>query len=126
MGLLFWLVVLSSLLYHGSSELESLSRELMDSAREAGFFKWMIGARRRIHEYPELGFEEHRTSQLIRTELDSLGIEYKWPVAKTGVVASIGSGSKPVFALRADMDALPLQVLSLSLSHLIFQQRIIK
>ncbi|KAJ0087614.1 hypothetical protein Patl1_32662 [Pistacia atlantica] len=93
-----------------SEQLTSLTGELINAAREQEFFQWLKRVRRRIHEYPEVAFEEFKTSELIRSELDSLGIEYRWPVAKTGVVASVGSGVQPWFGLRADMDALQVQV----------------
>lgn len=68
-----------------------------------------MGVRRKIHENPELGYEEFETSKLIRSELDKMGIAYKYPVAVTGVVGFIGSGKPPFVAIRADMDALPIQ-----------------
>ncbi len=69
---------------------------------------WIIEVRRTLHRIPELMFEEHKTSEQIRSLLDDLKIPYEYPVAKTGIVATIGSGDKPVVALRSDIDALPI------------------
>jgi len=68
----------------------------------------LIATRRDLHQHPELFFQEIRTAKKITAQLDELGIEYTTGVAKTGVVAHLGEGA-PVIALRADMDALPIQ-----------------
>lgn len=70
----------------------------------------IIRVRRQLHENPELGFEEHETGKYIANLLESLGLEVQRNVAKTGVVALL-KGNKPgkTVAIRADMDALPIQ-----------------
>jgi amidohydrolase len=64
--------------------------------------------RREVHRYPELAFQEKRTGQLAAGRLAELGIAVRTGVAKTGVVGDLGE-SGPCIALRADMDALPMQ-----------------
>ncbi|KAK2985335.1 hypothetical protein RJ640_029479 [Escallonia rubra] len=99
---------LTALFPHHSS---SLKDHIISLANDPETVKWMKKVRREIHQNPELAYEETATSALIRYELDKMGVEYRWPVARTGVVATIGSGSPPFVALRADMDALPIQEL---------------
>ena len=69
-----------------------------------------IQLRHQIHQYPELGNMEFKTSKLVQKELKSYGIEVKTGFAKTGVIGILkGALPGPVMALRADMDALPVQ-----------------
>ncbi|PIA47445.1 hypothetical protein AQUCO_01400240v1 [Aquilegia coerulea] len=82
---------------------------ILNLAKNIETVEWIKRLRRKIHEYPELAFEEYQTSKLIRNELDRIGISYQFPMANTGLKASIGTGGAPFVALRADMDALPIQ-----------------
>lgn len=68
------------------------------------------GVRRDLHRHPELSGEEERTSQLVQTHLQEWGIEVHTGFAKTGVLGVINPDHKgKCVALRADMDALPIQ-----------------
>ncbi|HXV60878.1 MAG TPA: M20 family metallopeptidase [Vicinamibacteria bacterium] len=69
----------------------------------------LVAVRRDLHRHPELAFEERRTAERIASELDRIGIPYRAEVAETGIVAEIDGPSGPKIALRADMDALPIQ-----------------
>jgi amidohydrolase len=67
----------------------------------------LVSLRRQIHAHPEYGFKEFATARLIADTLKNLGAVVSEGVAKTGVVGEIGTGH-PIVAIRADMDALPI------------------
>ncbi|MCX5981383.1 MAG: M20 family metallopeptidase [Nostocales cyanobacterium LacPavin_0920_SED1_MAG_38_18] len=72
----------------------------------------LVEWRRQIHQKPELGFQEKITAEFIAQKLQNWGIVHQAGIAQTGIVAII-KGEKPgngkVLAIRADMDALPIQ-----------------
>ena len=69
----------------------------------------LTAIRRDIHAHPELGFEEHRTADIVAEKLTSWGIEVTRGIGKTGVVGTLRVGNDPrSIGLRADMDALPI------------------
>jgi len=78
--------------------------------RAEEFAERLITIRRHLHRNPELSGEERETTASIRSWLEEEGVriadEY---VLRTGLVAEVGQGDGPVVALRADIDALPIQ-----------------
>ena len=80
--------------------------------------------RRDIHQHPELGFNEYRTSDLVADKLQSFGVEVHRGLAKTGVVGTLKVGDANTrIGLRADMDALPIQELN-TFSHSSVNQQV--
>ncbi|WP_154953251.1 M20 aminoacylase family protein [Klebsiella grimontii] len=72
-----------------------------------------VALRRRFHQQPEIGFEEHKTSEEVARLLDERGYQVHRGLAGTGVVATLSAGDgKKRLGLRADMDALPMQEMS--------------
>jgi amidohydrolase len=72
--------------------------------------QWVVGLRREFHMYPELSGQEVRTTGRVLEILEDLGVEARAMEGMTGAVGLImGSGQGPTLALRADMDALPIQ-----------------
>lgn len=82
------------------AKLDQKAKEL-----ESKVIEW----RRHFHQYPELSNREFKTGKMIADHLKSLGLEVRYPVAKTGAVGILRTGKPgPTIALRADIDALPV------------------
>jgi amidohydrolase len=79
---------------------------MLERARELSAV--LVETRRDIHRHPELSFQEHRTAQKAAERLAELGIKVRTGVGNSGVVGDLGNQG-PRIALRADMDALPIQ-----------------
>jgi amidohydrolase len=100
-GLALW-VALAMTMSPAYSQVErELTPALLDQVQ---------GWRRDFHQNPELGNRETRTAGIVAAHLRSLGIEVREGVAHTGVVGYLrGAQERPLIALRADMDALPVK-----------------
>lgn len=85
--------------------LKTKIKELSDT-----YIDEIIAIRRHIHQHPELSFQEEKTAAYVVSKLKAFGIKYKTGFAKNGILGII-EGAKPgkTVALRADMDALPVQ-----------------
>lgn len=105
--------ILTLLLAVGSFSIAATAQSGIDAtiqAKAKQVLPKVIEWRRHIHQYPELSNREFKTMEYIAAHLRSLGIEVQDKVAKTGVVGILKGGKPgPVIALRADMDALPVE-----------------
>jgi len=83
-------------------------QQLLQDARELQ--EQLISWRRDFHRHPELGFQEQRTASIVADYLQGLGLEVQTGIGGTGVTALLrGEQDGPTIALRADMDALPIE-----------------
>ena len=87
-----------------------------DRAREVRFAvetleTELVELRRDLHAHPELAFQEERTTTAVADRLGAVGIDVQL-LPKSGLLAEVGSKDGPVVALRADLDALPVEDLT--------------
>ena len=106
---LFAVSTLALLLAAGSTQAQAVDAASVDAAVQR-VTPQVVDWRRDFHQHPELGFAETRSAAVIADHLLSLGLEVRTGVGKTGVIGVL-HGARPgrVVALRADMDALPVQ-----------------
>jgi amidohydrolase len=102
-----WLASAAVLALAGTAQAQTVDPAV--EAKVEAVYPKVVGWRRDIHEHPELGNREVRTSKLVADHLKKLGLEVRTGIAKTGVVGVLRGGKPgPVIAIRADMDALPV------------------
>jgi hippurate hydrolase len=87
-----------------SQRFEGLQAEV-----EENFGEQIVALRRDIHREPELGFDTEKTAKKVLAALDGLPLDIETGVARNGIVATLRGGGGPTVALRADMDALPIE-----------------
>lgn len=101
------LMIAIGLIFCVSVQSQVLPKNFNDLTKqvEPNLIEW----RRHFHEFPELSNREFNTGKYIADYLKSIGLEVKYPIAKTGVVAILkGAKPGPNIGLRADIDALPV------------------
>ena len=101
------LMIAIGLIFCVSAQSQVLPKNFNDLTKqvEPNLIEW----RRHFHEFPELSNREFNTGKYIADYLKSIGLEVKYPIAKTGVVAILkGAKPGPNIGLRADIDALPV------------------
>ena len=83
------------------------SHPVLEAARSCQ--DWLVDLRQQLHRLPELSYREQATAERVKTELSAMGVPWE-AVGEHGVVATVtGQHSRAMVALRADMDALPIQ-----------------
>ena len=96
--------MVSTLPYPNSINLSEIRLEIR--ALQSQLVEW----RRHLHQQPEIGFQERLTANFVAHKLKQWGIDYQTGIAQTGILATIKSDNPgAVLAIRADMDALPIQ-----------------
>jgi hippurate hydrolase len=94
----------------GSSQGNTIEGQTVTGILDSETRERLVALRRDLHRHPELSWQEVRTANKVCEALDRLGIRYRAGIAETGVIAEIpGRRGPPYVALRADMDALPIQ-----------------
>ncbi|HEV3131537.1 MAG TPA: M20/M25/M40 family metallo-hydrolase, partial [Acidimicrobiales bacterium] len=84
--------------------------DLLGAAPGEAVYDEMVDLRRVVHQRPELAFDEHHTTALVRDHMSRLGIDEAVRVTETGGIFAMEGGRRGrSVVLRADVDALPVQ-----------------